>query len=83
MASIQERHSAISHLLAQEYIVLNLQFIDSQIMASVIDKLASEGIPVLPVHDSVRCKVSDAERVKQVMSECYLQKTGFKARISE
>lgn len=82
LQAILERHKPIAHLFGQPDIGLRLQFQDSQIIGAVITRLAADGIPVLPVHDSVRCKVSDSERVRQVMAECYRAQTGQNIRIS-
>jgi hypothetical protein len=66
-----ERHHAIAHLFGTEKIGVRLQNIDSQIMAKTIAQLTALDIPVLPVHDSLRCKVSDCETVTQAMKQSY------------
>lgn len=44
---------------------------DSDIIVRTMLTLASEKIPFLPVHDSIICRVSDLDRVRQVMKESY------------
>ena len=72
-----ERHQSINHLLGTEKIGVKLQYIDSQIMAKTIAQLTALDIPVLPVHDSLRCKVSDCEIVTQAMRQAYKSVVGF------
>ena len=72
-----ERHQAIAHLFGTEKIGVRLQNIDSQIMAKTIAQLTALDIPALPVHDSLRCKVSDCEVVTQAMRQAYKSVVGF------
>lgn len=72
-----ERHQAIAHLFGSEKIGVRLQNIDSQIMAKTIAQLTALDIPALPVHDSLRCKVSDCEVVTQAMKQAYKSVMGF------
>lgn len=72
-----ERHKPISHLFGTEKIGVRMQNIDSKIMAKTIAQLSALDIPVLPVHDSLRCKVSDCEVVTQAMKQAYKSVMGF------
>jgi len=60
--------------LGTEKIGVRLQNIDSQIMAKTIAQLTALDIPV---HDSLRCKVSDCEVVTQAMKQAYKSVMGF------
>ena len=48
-----------------------LQNIDSKIMSSVLLELIDNDIAVLPVHDSVLCKLQDKDTVIDVMRRAY------------
>jgi hypothetical protein len=80
--SLLERHKPISHLFGSENLGLRLQFEDSQIMASTIQQLTALNIPVLPVHDSLRCRESDCDTVMNAMGLAYKAVTGFKGSIT-
>jgi len=68
VSAIQARHPAIADkFFGKTDIGLELQYLDSQIMAHALSLLSD--VPVLPVHDSIRCKVSDRERVREAMLE--------------
>ena len=71
-----ERHSAIKDLFCTEHIGLKLQFMDSEILGEVVSRLAKLDIPVLPLHDSVRCRVSDEAIVKETMIKAFKDYTG-------
>ena len=75
--AILSRHESIRGLMNTPDIGLKLQFLDSQIMANVLLKLSTENIPVIPVHDSVRCRVSDVAYVVEVMEQAYRKVVGF------
>ncbi len=72
-----EKHGDIAHLFGSEKIGVTLQNIDSQIMAATIQQLTAVNIPCLPVHDSLRCKVSDCDAVMDAMNKAYKAVTGF------
>ena len=74
LALILNRHKQIEHHFGTENIGLRLQKIDSELMALALDKL--KGIPCLPVHDSIRCKVSDASLVNQAMIDSFSEMLG-------
>ncbi len=50
-----------------------LQNIDSTIMQDILLTLAACGVPVIGIHDSVRCKESDLGVVRDVMRDCHWQ----------
>ena len=80
--SIVERHSVIADLFGSENIGGKLQKLDSDIMARALSELAKKGIPGLPVHDSIRCKVEDEQSVIQEMKASYFVEIGLKCVIS-
>ena len=57
---------------------LELQYQDSVIMASILDRMTRGGIPALPVHDSIICPDRHKEFLRQVMIEEYEKVMGFK-----
>jgi hypothetical protein len=81
IAALMKKHEPIAHRFGEAELSLKLQFKDSQIMSSIITKLAKRHIPVLPVHDSVRCKVSDAGIVYATMLEAYEAATDYKISV--
>jgi hypothetical protein len=80
--SITERHSAIADLFGSENIGGKLQKLDSDIMGRALNSLAKKGIPGLPVHDSIRCKVEDEQAVINEMKAAYFAEMGLKCVIS-
>lgn len=50
---------------------LTLQNYDAKIMSKVIEKLIVHNIAGLPIHDSVRCKKSDLNKVINIMKDSY------------
>jgi len=80
--SITERHSLISDLFGTENIGGILQKLDSDIMARALMALAKKGIPGLPVHDSIRCKVDDKQEVINEMKAAYFAEIGLNCVIS-
>ena len=50
---------------------IELMKTDSDIIVTIMSTLVDDGIPFLPVHDSLLCRISDAKRVKEVMRESY------------
>jgi hypothetical protein len=47
-------------------------------MASILERMTREGIPALPIHDSVICPDRHKEFLRQVMMEEYEKEMGFK-----
>jgi hypothetical protein len=56
---------------------LELQYLDSTIMANILDRMTKQGIPALPVHDSVICPAQHEDFLRQVMIEEYQKVMGF------
>ncbi|WP_020682935.1 hypothetical protein [Marinobacterium rhizophilum] len=75
--SITRRHAAIEKYFGTKDIGLRLQYHDSRIMSEVLRRLVKAGIPVVPIHDSLRCRVSDREAVVELMKSGYKSITGF------
>ena len=71
---ILDRHKPIAHHFGTKNIGLRLQNMDSELMALILDKL--QGVPCLPVHDSIRCRVSDMDKVKQAMIDAFKELFG-------
>jgi hypothetical protein len=74
MNLILNNNSLIKHHFGTENIGLRLQKLDSDLMALVLTKL--DGIPCLPVHDSVRCRVSDMDAVHNAMIDSFKEMFG-------
>lgn len=72
--AILTKHSAIAHRFGGKDIGLRLQRKDSDIMVAALKRL--EGIPVLPVHDSIRCKASDEGIVMKAMHQACIEVIG-------
>lgn len=66
---ILARHEAIAYQFGTPNVGLRLQKMDSDLMALVLGKL--QGIPCLPVHDSIRCRVSDMDKVNKAMIDAF------------
>ena len=71
---ILSRHKPIAHHFGTKNIGLRLQKMDSELIALVLDTLKT--IPCLPVHDSIRCKVSDMELVSNAMIDSFRELHG-------
>ena len=71
LAAIKQRHSKIAHRFCKPNLGLHLQNFDSEIMARVIQQLVAIKIPVLPIHDSLRCRESDCGDVIHAMTKAY------------
>ena len=71
---ILARHHPIAHHFGTKNIGLKLQKLDSELMALALNKLV--GIPCLPVHDSIRCRVSDMEQVSNAMIDAFKELHG-------
>ena len=56
---------------------LELQYVDSTIMENILSRMTKEGIPALPVHDSVVCPARHEGFLRQVMAEEYHKVMGF------
>lgn len=82
LAAIEKKHADIKHLFCSPQIGLKLQRLDSDIIMQAVHVLSLQAIPVLPVHDSIRCRVDDEQAVIGAMKEAYKLKTGFYPSIS-
>lgn len=69
LSLLLERHAPIAHHFGSPKIGLKLQRLDSDVMANALERL--RGIPCLPVHDSIRCKVKDLGEVKLAMKAAF------------
>jgi hypothetical protein len=74
LALLLEKHEPIAHRFNTKNIGLKLQKLDSELMANVLTKL--DGIPCLPVHDSIRCRLSDMEKVRRCMIDTFRELHG-------
>lgn len=54
----------------------HLQNVDANIMQVIINQCVTNNIPVLPVHDSVVCKIKDTEYVQSIMYQVFRDITG-------
>jgi len=73
--AIMDKHKAISHHFCTDRIGLLLQKQGSDVMALALTQLAR--VPVLPVHDSIRCRRDDSKKVLDAMHSAYREVTGF------
>jgi len=69
LSLVLERHKPIAHHFGTKNIGLRLQRLDSELIARALGKI--EDIPCLPVHDSIRCRVSDVQRVLEAMTSAF------------
>ncbi|WP_146145179.1 hypothetical protein [Photobacterium aquimaris] len=70
---ITDKHHVIAHMFGADLLGTRLQNIDSNIMAEILMNLAKQGIPALPVHDSVIVKESDQAIANDVMKKAYFK----------
>ena len=70
---ITDKHRPIAHLFGADQLGTRLQNIDSNIMSEILMNLAKQGIPALPVHDSVIVRESDQAIANDVMKKAYLK----------
>lgn len=54
----------------------SLQYVDSMIIYYCIEDLVKRGIPFIPVHDSISCKVKDKAIVLSVMEKSFVKAVG-------
>jgi len=73
--AIMDKHKAIAHHFCTKRIGLLLQKQGSDVMACALTELAR--VPVLPVHDSIRCRRDDSKKVLDAMHNAYREVTGF------
>lgn len=76
--AICDRHAPVAHHFGSPKVGLRLQYQDSQIMANAILKATSKNIPVIPIHDSLICRLRDKAEVEQIMHQAYREEmNGF------
>lgn len=70
VAAMIERLSPIKkHFASQAWGWLQKE--DSELALKVIERCMKEGIPVYPIHDGFRVRMSDKEQVEGIMNEAY------------
>ena len=82
LSALKDKHKPIAHLFGKEDIGLELQNLDSEIMAAIISSTAALNIPILPVHDSVICKKSDLPIVIDLMEKAHVSVVKFKGFVA-
>ena len=80
--AIKQKHPLIAHHFGTKDIGIRLQGKDSEIMAAVLCELAKQGIPALPIHDSLRVKAMNEMQVVEIMQSEYKRLTGFEIEVS-
>ncbi len=70
MEGIKKLHRPITHCFCNSQAGY-LQYLDSEIAFSVIEKLIGLNIPALPIHDSFIVKEKHLEITRQIMSESF------------
>lgn len=60
----------------------SLMLVESNIMTSVLSELMKQGIPALPVHDSLLFPKQHNEKVRGIMIDCYRKHTGFEIEVN-
>lgn len=68
---LKQHHPVIRDCMNSE-MGLKLQKVDAMIVERVLDVMTNENIPVLSVHDSFICKISDAKRVHDEMRRAFI-----------
>ena len=78
--ALVERHKPIRRFFGSDCGVF-LQRLDGEMMLNILTVLAQEGIPALPVHDSVIVARSHQKRTIEVMQSVYRHYMGFDCMI--
>ena len=73
--AIQQKHEPIADRFFSEA-GLTLQFVDSQIMAQILDKCCQANIPALAIHDSIIVPRARERDAKGIMHEAYRGQLG-------
>jgi hypothetical protein len=75
------------HSLIKQFLLsgkgLELQYLDSKIMANILDRMMKQNIPALPVHDSVICPARYENFLRQIMTEEYEKVMGYEPVIGD
>jgi hypothetical protein len=72
----KEYHKPIANFITSNK-GIELQFEDSQLIDTILQSCMKQNIPVLPVHDSVICPISNKDIVYDIMREEYKKRLGF------
>jgi hypothetical protein len=76
IAALREQHQAVAHLFDQR-IGFQLLFRESQIMVTLLLRLARQGIVALPIHDSIVVARSNAPAAEEAMHQVFHEHTGI------
>ncbi|QUJ76106.1 hypothetical protein KDD17_14440 [Sulfitobacter albidus] len=76
-AAMLARHPVLGELKPDVLDWANLQYEEAQCFIGAMMKLHEDSIPSLPVHDSLRVRVDDLERVSEVLKAEYRSRLGF------
>ena len=82
VGNFREFHSAI----AEDFLTgvgLELQNLDSMIMADILTQFLDKEVPLIPVHDSVVVPQSYEDEAREVMKKAYSEHMGFNPVITE
>ena len=80
ISELMERHRVIQRYFGSDCGIF-LQRLDGEMMLHILSVLAQEGIPALPVHDSVIVPRHTQNRAAEVMQEVYRRYMGFDCMI--
>lgn len=83
LASIKTAHEPVASQFGSKDLGLRLQRQDSEVMGRILIACSIQGITAYPVHDSVICKDSDKQTVKDIMHRAYETVTNFSIKITE
>jgi hypothetical protein len=75
ISAIKTKHAPIAFLL-ERGLGYQLMHLESQLLITIVTALFNQGIPALPLHDSVLTGRSHAERAKAVMESIFMHHTG-------
>lgn len=74
--SLLKSHGNVSKYIGSDY-GIRLQKLDSDMILSVLEQCQELNIPVIPVHDSVRCPECHTQTVIKIMKATYKKVMGF------
>ena len=79
LAAILDRHPILRDLEASGLDWADLQYVEAEILIQAMLKLAREdGIPSLPVHDSLIVREGDVEKAMEVLSDGFEERVGIR-----
>jgi hypothetical protein len=76
----QKRHAPIAHYFCSGE-GIRLQYLDSEIMSLILSNCVAEGIPALPVHDSIVVPEQYSARAEAIMHDAYMKEIGHKITV--